>query len=758
MGRFNQIKNSFGAGEIGPRSYGRTEVKEYFEGAAELENGLISSQGGFVRRGGTQFIAKQINFGAGNVALSGYYRTIPVKLGNGARYLLVLDPTNSKFAVVSATNGGAVTLTHSGTYTVVPTPRGVIMCGASNAYNLDETETKELNYKQVGNVLYLVHKGYWPFWFNFTDVDVAGTGVTYGTIYDKPSSIFTTLTHERTPFFDPNSITAATITPSGTTGSITLTMGSWVYPYTKPSWWSYSVLLDNVVGSIIRLNDGAVLVTSRASATVVNATVLDALSGTGATADWELSMWGTQSGFPSCIEYFQGRLYYSGVPGIPDNVQASESFDVTQMSLALGGSIVDSSPYNFTLSDAEPQTVKWLVGGKTLNIGTTEAEYSIYGPDQNASISATNIDTKKETSKGSAPLAGAIRTENALYFVDKSGSKVREYVFDDREQSFQSRNLNVLADHIFDVGKEYRLDDTSGNYPFEFNVEVEEIHAEKSGNAIWFLDNYHNLISLHIDRQNNVAGFVRHKIGGSLDNNDVPKVHSIAVLPPINNSDIVGEEVYMMVERTINSAAVTYLEKMAPPFKKTNIAPFVDVTDDYSDELPIYVDSALVVADASGMTSVSGLSHLEGETVQVLADGKYIGTFTVASGAISSLGANQSPTIVIVGLSYTTKVKMLPIEGGAVLGSSFGSVRDANEITMRFNRTIAAKYGISEDSLDNIIFRPADLALQDPIPMFSGIKKVQLPYQGEEQQLIITCDKPVPFELVSVSRKGITYE
>ena len=114
---------------------------------------------------------------------------------------------------------------------------------------------------------------------------------------------------------------------------------------------------------------------------------------------------------------------------------------------------------------------------------------------------------------------------------------------------------------------------------------------------------------------------------------------SICVVPE-------GQEdvIYVVVKRTINGVDKKYIERL-------HTRSFSAIQDAF------FVDSGLTY-DGSPTTTLSGLDHLEGETLVALADGNLVTNLTVTSGAVTL--PNEASKIHI-GLSYDATMETLPL-------------------------------------------------------------------------------------------------
>jgi hypothetical protein len=434
------------------------------------------------------------------------------------------------------------------------------------------------------------------------------------------------------------------------------------------------------------------------------------------------------------------------------------------MSTLQGAAINAASPFSLSIGQESAATICWASAARNLVIGTEGAEYVLVGPDRDLSISATNVDLRKETENGSYIGAPTIRISNALYFIGKEGDIIHEFVFDERENAYRTKNITQYNFGMFRKTQGFRTSDT--DYDFADGtfgvasdlatrapIKIFGMHRQiDQDNIIWLEDNYGGLTSITIDRPTGTYGFAYHKMGGSLANNDIPKVHSIGVA---------DDRLYMLVERTVNSIDVGFIEVIPRQFLHDVMEhPYITGVG-FTENLPIYTDAT--VFDSDNNNDITDLDNLNiaaiiGETVSIMSDGRYVGTAVVAANKVTS---PRTSKILTAGLPYESKVKLLPIEAGAATGSASGSVRKAEQAIVRFNRTVAASIGIDEGEtgFDEVSFRTSGMLLSAPIPMFYGLKFLDLPYtEEEEQQVVIKTDKPLPMEVISLTLKGITYE
>lgn len=124
------------------------------------------------------------------------------------------------------------------------------------------------------------------------------------------------------------------------------------------------------------------------------------------------------------------------------------------------------------------------------------------------------------------------------------------------------------------------------------------------------------------------------------------------------------------------------------------------------------------------ITTITGLDHLEGLTVQVLADGAVHPDRTVASGAIT---LQRRASIVAVGLGFTYKGQTQRFIGGAKLGTDQGQPTAIDHIAMVLHNTMGGSFSVGngiERPLEPLNFREGSGNMNQSPPLFTGEKQI----------------------------------
>jgi len=215
-------------------------------------------------------------------------------------------------------------------------------------------------------------------------------------------------------------------------------------------------------------------------------------------------------------------------------------------------------------------------------------------------------------------------------------------------------------------------------------------------------------------------------------------VESVAVVP----TDDKEYQTWVIVKRTINGTTKRYVEYL-------NELDF-DQTDNTTFN---FLDSALSYS-GSPATNISGLTHLEGQVVSILADGATHPNKTVSSGAITLDRASKN---VKVGLAFTSLLQTMRIDAGSQDGTSQGKTKRIYDITVRMFETIGIEVGPDLSEMERIPFRTSANLMDEGIPPFTGDKEVEFRGNYETDGFIyVRQTQPLPFTILSLYPRLVT--
>ena len=168
--------------------------------------------------------------------------------------------------------------------------------------------------------------------------------------------------------------------------------------------------------------------------------------------------------------------------------------------------------------------------------------------------------------------------------------------------------------------------------------------------------------------------------------------------------------------------------------------------DEIDQDNAYFVDCG-VTYDGAATTTLTGLWHLEGETISILGDGA-VQPDVVVSGGQATI---ESASVVNGGYSFLTRGRMLRLDAGAADGSALGKTQRSNRVGFLVHRTLNLRVGKDFDNLDRWIFRDAGDNLGESVDLFSGIvdNVLDMGY-STENQIAWDQDQPLPSTILAI--------
>ena len=213
---------------------------------------------------------------------------------------------------------------------------------------------------------------------------------------------------------------------------------------------------------------------------------------------------------------------------------------------------------------------------------------------------------------------------------------------------------------------------------------------------------------------------------------------SVAVIP----TDDSEYQIWVIIKRTVNGSTRRYVEYL-------NVFDF-DETDNTSFN---FLDSALSYSGTAA-TTFTGLDHLEGQTVAILADGATHPDKPVSSGSVV---LDRSATNVKIGLAYNSILKTMRIDAGSQDGTSQGKTKRIYEITARLYQSVGVEVGPDLSNMERIPFRTSANPMDEGIPVFTGDKEVE--FRGDydtDGYILVRQTQPLPFTILSLYPRLVT--
>lgn len=630
------VQSTFSAGELDPNMVSRIDSDTYYEGAEQLRNFQMLEQGGLMRRPGTEYLA---DLGADTRLTAFTYST-------GDEYIFAFQ--NTVLKVYNKTGSLLATLTS---------------CPWTTAM------LRELNFAQYADTMFVVHR-------DILMQRIQRTGVSS---FARADFTFSGTTPLKQPYYK-YAGAAVTLTPSATTGTITVT--------TSAAHWDSDY---NNAGIIIRYKGKEILLTTYSSATVMNATVRETLSGTAADTDWSEQAFSAIQGYPGAVTFHENRLWFGGNFGNPAGLYASQTSDFTNFDV---DAAEDTDAINVTVAGNQLHEIRHLYSSRHLNIFTDTAEF--YVRDSTTSgITPSNISIRRQTPFGISRVA-PVNYDGAISFAQRNSNTIREFIYSDLTTAYEANSISLLSNHL--IGTPTEMTVSLGN-------------SSRPETYLYIVNSDGQLAIFHSLRAEKKQGWSLWTTSGSYK--------SIATI---------FDSTFVVVQRTINSATVYHLEKFSE-------------TDSNS------LDDAKSVTVGSPATTFSGFTHLSGQSVSVVSGNQYLGVFTVGTGG--SAGQITIPdsgiTTINAGLNYTPTLKTMPVEYQASDGQFNGDPKRINRVMVNLRDALA----ISIEG-EYLRIRKVTDDLSNDRSAQTGIKEFNLLGYSKTPQITITQDDPLPLKLLGV--------
>ncbi len=382
-----------------------------------------------------------------------------------------------------------------------------------------------------------------------------------------------------------------------------------------------------------------------------------------------------------------------------------------------GDDPLDDDGLEITLSAQQGGRICFLAPRDKLWIGTSSGEWTVSGGSLGAPVTPGGVKADRQGTSGAAQ-ACVCAAGHATLFVQRSGRKVREMAYRFESDAYTSRDLTLLSAHVAAPGLT-QLAFAQEPDPILFCVRADGV-----------------LVAMTYLPDQDVCAFSRIITDGAVEAACV-----------VSNDAQGRDELWLVVRRSVPDPANPGGEPLVRRFIETLEPAFSE--DAVSASEAFFLDAGLSYAGAA-VSELTGLAHLAGRRVQVLADGAVLPETTVsAEGAISlPRPANQ----VHAGLAYTSVLKPMRLEFSGARGSSQTRTKRIIEVSVRLHRSLGGKVGPGIGNLEPLLYRTSADAMDGPPALFSGDKSVRFPQGwGTDGVLTVVQDQPLPMTVLLVA-------
>jgi len=413
------------------------------------------------------------------------------------------------------------------------------------------------------------------------------------------------------------------------------------------------------------------------------------------------AVFNSEQNYPGAASYYEQRRCFGGTINAPQNFWMTKSGTESTMSYCLP--LRDDDRVSIRVAAREANTIRHIVPLSQLMLLTSSAEWRVTSVNSDAITQAT-ISIKPQSYIG-AGYAQPVIVNNNMIFAASRGGHARECSYNWQANGFITGDLSLRTAHLFDG----------------YNI-VDMAYAKAPMPVVWFVSTSGKLLGLTYVPEQQVGAWHQHDTDG---------VFESCTVVAEGNEDVL----YVVVKRMINSVTKRYVERMASRAFSAQKNAF-------------FVDSGLTYNDPNAATTISGLSHLEGKTVSILADGAVHPQRVVSSGSIT---LDHAASTVQVGLPITADIKTLPaaLQIDGALGQ--GRSKNVNKAWVRVYRSSGIFVGPDASNLTEAKQRTTEPYGTPPALKSEEIGVLTTPAWSDSGQVFIRQSDPLPLTVTALT-------
>ena len=440
------------------------------------------------------------------------------------------------------------------------------------------------------------------------------------------------------------------------------------------------------VGGMFEGNGGVVRIESQTSTTLTGKVLQEFINANtldGVDVSLEEPVWSATHGYPNAVTFHESRLWFGNSTTRPQTLWGSVIGEFFSFDRGVGG---DDEALDITLDTDQVNAIYHIISGRHLQVFTSGGEF--YIPE--SPIKPSEVRISRQTRFGALKAVKPISVDGATMFIQRNGKQVREFIFTYTEASYVSSEVNLLAPHI-----------TSS--PVAMASQTGDV--ENEGNYLFIVNGDGSMGVFITNRAEKVMAWTKYTTTGD--------ILDVAVVEDI---------VYLYVKRTINSSIVYFVEALDNTY---------------------YTDASKQVTQSSSAT-VSGLSHLNGQSCRVRADSSVMSNATPSSGSIT---LSRAATNIEVGLNFDVTIKTMPSAVALQSGPISVKKRRISRVSAQLHESSGLKVNGKAVPNKNLGVNVLGQAPES----FTGIKTLPVLGYSKTAQVTVTQTDPLPLTLLGLT-------
>lgn len=503
-----------------------------------------------------------------------------------------------------------------------------------------------------------------------------------------------------------------------------------------------------------------------------------------ASYKWAISAFGAGTGYPAAVAFYQQRLSFASTLAQPQTVWMSRTNVYNDHGVSRPTE--DSDAVSFTIGSRQVNEIRHIVPMQVLLLLTSGGEFKVSG-DTNGVITPASPVVDQQGARGSSHVSPLVIGSTCLHIQEK-GSVVRDLGYQYSSDSFTGDDLSVRASHLFDG-----------------HTITDWAYCQIPWSCVFAVRDDGKLLCLTYMREQQVLAWTMLETDGEVDSVAVIGEGSEDVLY-LSVKRNVGGNAVRYVERmhtrqftdradaffvdcgltydgrntgsttvTITGADYSEGQTLTATFTAEfltggHVGKVIHVQDPASEmvmrlridaihseavayctaqrDVPATLHGIATTGWGIGVFSVTGLDHLEGRTVAILADGNVKTPKVVADGAVP---IDYSAVVIHAGLPYRSTMQTLDLYTQMQGGSMRDKRRNITRVTLLCESSAGVKAGPDEAGLQ--VMKQRDYQFYDQTAgLVTGLIDCSFPGRWNQSgRVLVVQDDPLPLSVLSIT-------
>lgn len=395
-------------------------------------------------------------------------------------------------------------------------------------------------------------------------------------------------------------------------------------------------------------------------------------------------VWSATRGWPRSVTFHEGRLYFGGSRSRPQTLWGSVVNDFFNFD---DGKARDDEGIDITLDTDQVNAIQSILSNRALQIFTTGQEFYIPA----SPITPDNVAAIPQTNFG-ATGTRPITIDGRTLYIQRTGKAVREFVqAPEVSNIYNSNSITILASHLIRTPQRMAA--------FRGSDEVDANYA-------YFVNDDGTILVYNVLGAEGVTGFTLWEFE-----------QFTAVDVAVTN-----DELFALFTDGSTSYLVRFQSDLVTDFGVKTSTP------------------------ANGI--FTGLSHLEGMTVDIVGDGAYEGQAVVSGGQVA---VDSDKTTTEVGLNFVPLIETMPLNIPLQNGPNFAEPKKVNRVAVDYFESLGIIVKNSVGQRARIVSKTMGLnSFSDPTPE-TDRKDIWFLGWDNVATVTITQEEPVPMTVLSIA-------